>query len=250
MRGDLPHDFIIGYKFLGVNYFLFVILKVLWYCVYMYSRFTYLRTKLKGLPFVIRKKWMFATPELYEGYLQACRAYKRYLRKAPRPKNKFYEVPKLRIFSNYGFRALPLIETKYYLLGEAGKIPIDTIKSKISLDDFVVHLHLLGNTFNRSGRQLLNDLTSVSDEEYFRVLDSIFYKDIFVTYLYKVRKRLLTYLDKHQVYTVSRQSHKLMNKVDNLSDRYFTKQEREIINSPKEICLVRDRVQYYRRYRG
>lgn len=202
----------------------------------------------------IRPRSSFYLREVYEGYLQELYKEVHKAHSLPcRPieyatyeygKRSFYKVryaclDRL-INPREVFRSQPLIEDAYYTLGFADKIDIGVARLKLSMEDFVVHLHIWGDSFSKTPKEIRKDLDTVSDKDYFRVLDSL-YTD--VVHLPRLRKRVLIYLRKGHIYSAGRVSHKLYRRLSGIPDKYFTKKELEAISKGIITC---NRVNFYR----
>lgn len=214
------------------------------------DRIIRLRLRLSGVPFLVRRKSTLPDVSIYVDYLNVCIAYRDYLKRVKvRPPTPFYRVDNSLInrFRDRGVRRTIKLETRYYLLGEADKLPLD-LRYRLSLEDFCVHLRIFGDTFSKDTQTIERELKSVSDSQYFEIIDSIFYKDYLVTYMYRVRRRLLIYLKKGSIYTVSRVTHRLLNRLQVIPKKYFTLREQKVIDYPGEICLIRDRVRFFKDY--
>ena len=213
------------------------------------------RNALRGVSFKVRTKFLFETPELYAEYLRVCLRYRAYLNRLRKLSTKdnnvdaFFRVDNslIRMFRDRSVRKDRKIEAYYYLLAEADKLPLD-LRYRVSLEDFVVHLRVFGDTFSKDSRTLLGDLNTLSNEDYFRILDSVFDTNTLIIYMYRVRKRLLIYLKKGIIYTTSRVTHKLLNRVDSIPKNYFTLREKKVIDYKGEVCLIRDRVRFFKDY--
>lgn len=177
--------------------------------------------------------------DVYRGYIWS---YYWYLYKR---ESHFWDTPKEPC--EQGMREVPKLERVYYLLAEAKHLDIDL--HKISVDDFTVHLHLWGDSFSKGTQTIKEDLKGVAPDLYRGILDSLYYKDVYIAYLPRVRHRLLAYLKKGAVYTTGRVTRTLLKKVDGGSPKYFTLRENQIIsNRDKMVGIVCDRVKFYKEF--
>jgi len=187
----------------------------------------------------IRYRFYTSLPrDVYEGYIWSLYWYNR---------EGFSDVAFFSLFMTQPLRDIPILEVAYRRYAEAHGL----IGSQLSVEDFTVHLHLRGDTFSKTPKQVKRDLKKVSAEDYAAVLDSIFYKDVFITYLPTIRKRLLIYLKKGAIYTVGRVSHTLKRRVldKGVSTKYFTLRENQIIsNRDKQIGIVCNRLNFYKEF--
>lgn len=205
-------------------------------------RYKVLELKKRVHPkFYLRPKWHLR--EIYRPYLEVCREYLRYLRdrrvtvKRREVKvDSFYMVPPSAKESE--FRRLPVLE-RYYR---------DTRGTpNLSLEDFTIHYHYFRDTFTKTPDEIRDDLKALDTDTSNDILDSVFYKDIYVTYMYRIRRRLLIYLKKGILYTEDRVTHSLRRQVEGDPKRYFSLRELKCINAPN-VCLIRDRVQFFKQH--
>lgn len=176
------------------------------------------------------------SPEVYRGYIWSLYWYHK----------KFYQTLSLyNLFKEVPLRSTKVRDIYYERYVQAHEL----IDRSISMEDFTVHLHLWGDSFEKSPTQIKKDLKSVSSTTYKAILDSIFYTDIYITRIPKIRHRFLIYLKKGAVYTIGRVSHTLKRKIDGGSPRYFTLRENKVIqNMDKEIGIVCDRLKFYKEF--
>ena len=242
MKNNLPHVFIIRRILKFVKYFIYIFEKK-FYIIFMIKTYPpsdktldKMRRHLRDAG--IHYRYYTSLPkEVYRGYIWSLYWYNR---------KGFSEVNLYGLFGDWRLREYPQIEDTYLRYAEAHNL-IDP--RRLSVEDFAVHLHLWGDTFSKDTSTIKRELKGVEPTLYKDILDSIYYKDVYITYLPKIRHRLLIYLKKGSVYTIGRVSHKLRRKLSGLSPRYFTLRENNIIsNRDKLIGIVCNRVKFYKEF--
>ena len=150
----------------------------------------------------------------------------------------------LKFFHKGKLRKLILLERYCQVLRQRGILPE---RPTYTLEDFIVHFHHFGTTFSQSYEQTVNDLNSLSNDEYYAILDSVLYKDVIIYRLPRVRPRLIKFA-KGMTYTEHRIKgipRKMIFIKTHSTKTYFTKKERIIMGTPTK-ALIRDRVKWYK----